>query len=88
MSKTTFICDGRRYNTSKMVQISNDRVETGTGVGYDAIWMTPRSHRVFVDGYTCWQGESDSWWEADKEQVAEFAKEYPELLDLVPEGDY
>ena len=83
-----FTVDGRRWDSSKMTCISDDKVETSTGRGRDGVYMTPKSHRVFIDGYTCWEKEEDSWWEADAEEIAALANEYPTLLDLVPEGEY
>ena len=84
-----FTIDGRRWDSDKMICVSKDHVEETTGIGRDGVYLTPRSKRVFVDGYSLWQGDNGGhWYEASPNQISRLANNYPELLDLVQEGEY
>jgi hypothetical protein len=82
-----FTLDGRRFDTDKMTCISNNDVELSVGRWRGDIYQAQRSRRVFVHHWSQWDGETAEWHEADAEEIAMLANEYPALMDDVPEGE-
>jgi hypothetical protein len=85
-----FTLNGKRYDTGRMVEISDDEVTTGTGTKRTGVYMTPRSKRVFVRTYSIWnRGDGcvvgERWHEADEYEIAALAESYEELMELVPD---
>lgn len=88
-----FILDGKRWDTEKMEDLDIQTREHG-GHKIDGIYMTPKSHRVFVNTYSIWaSGRNDGtvvgsqWHEADADEIARLADEFGGKLEsLVPQA--
>lgn len=73
------IIDGRRWDTDKMEDLDISTRENG-GHKIQGIYMTPKSHRVFINTYSIWASSrndgtvvGDQWHEADADEIARLA---------------
>ena len=75
-----YTIDGKRYDTSKMVDLGISTREDH-GVNIEAVYMTPRSKRVFVETYSIWdRGDGrvvgHRLHEADPTEIGKLAAEH------------
>ena len=86
-----YTIDGKRYDTSRMVDLEISTFESG-GVSITGVYITPRSNRVFVETHSIWDAGDGSivgsrLHEAGREEIASLAQKHDcdILYDLLPD---
>ena len=70
-----FFCDTREYDTNVMVDL---RIDNGEYLGNRVLglFMTENSRRVFIRTSSIDSDVGEVWYEASRDQIAEFARVY------------